>query len=162
MSYVRTHLNFTTNLESCQLGQRLTPPTPRSLAIAIRPQQDKEKPILRFHFPLSLMERAGFVIGDHATAMIDDYASHIKIVLDSSGNVIHPAANNPGCQDYYEAENGTVFAARLNMTIPDDVMEKFKFGGICMTFVEPTRIQRRGYIIVPIDTIPITAVQVKN
>lgn len=161
MTYVRTHLNFTTNLESCQLGGRLEAPSRRSLAMAIRPQEGFEKPILRFHLPEALMKLAGFFIGDRAAVLIDDYASHIKIILDPDGNTFQPAANNNKCSNYYDAVEGTQFDARLNMTVPDDTMDKFKFGGICMTFIEPKRIQKRGFIIVPIDIIPIIKIQEK-
>lgn len=158
------HFNFTTVIESCQLGTRLQghQPTPRSIGIAIRPVADCDRPILRFFIPLETMKNADFYIGDRVVPVLSECGTHIKIMRDDEGYRIFPAANHRQCPDFNDAVDGTQYTARFNARITPELIEQYKFEDVCTTFVEPDYIRKGKYIIVPLDDLPIHRITPKN
>ncbi len=148
--------NYKNTIDACYSGA-LRPPTKKSLGIAVRPNPNGKKPVLKCYFQPSLMEYAGLFIGNHLKISFTDTATHIRIdvVSPHEGVKLQPAANNHSCLDYDIAKNGTQLRARVAQTMGDQFVRVFRFDDKCNVFVEPHYIRKGKYIIAPLDDMPI-------
>lgn len=148
------NLNYTTHIEACYSGA-LRPPTNRSIGIAIRPNPQSTKPVVKCYIQPELMKLADLYIGDRIKLGFSEFATHIKIEKSHEGVKLLAAANNDTCKDYLKAKEGTQYRARLAITMSDQFLKEFTFEDKCNAFVEPNYIRKGHYILAPLDELPI-------